>query len=604
MWKSDSAPTGTISMGDKSWNGLQDVSSFEQYYNKTQKVTITCDNNSDPSITVGYLISDSALSSDDLGAATFTKYKKAFSIKDEGKYVIYAKLSSEDGKTTYLSTDGFIIDTHAPKVTGIADGETYCLSAVMTVKESHLAKVTVNGEEKSLDDDHSLALEATDGEQTIIVSDKAGNETKLTVTVNKKHTAETDDGDCTTPQKCRYCGEIVVEGKSSHDLGNWTSDGNGKTHSRKCKNKGCGYKVIEDCSGGTATCKKKAVCSVCGKSYGELSTTNHTDLKKTDYVAATTSSKGNIEYWYCSACKKYFSNKGCTKEISKADTVIDKAAPEIIGGKGSKWSKASKNTIKFRSNAEYADFVCVLIDDKELDPSYYNKKEGSIIIELKTSYLESLSVGSHTITIRSKTTTPTVKDYAVTVHGKTDILFYVTKVDNKPEYTAVAKAFTDFGYKCGQVVNNDNSKYYEITTGADAGKVYKATDNGALSVLVDGKLVKLDNTSAAAVKEHNWSVSASKVENGKVIPTEAVCGICGSKSTAIYETGKAPAGSKVETLNGVTGYVVVPNGASTTTPSGNTTSPKTFDAGIAMYVGMALTSVAGSAVVIGKKKEF
>ncbi len=43
----------------------------------------------------------------------------------------------------------------------------------------------------------------------------------------------------------------------------------------------------------------------------------------------------------------------------------------------------------------------------------------------------------------------------------------------------------------------------------------------------------------------------------------------------------------------------------TTTPSTDkNTSPKTFDAGIAMYVGMALTSVAGSAVVIGKKKEF
>ena len=204
-----------------------------------------------------------------------------------------------------------------------------------------------------------------------------------------------------------------------------------------------------------------------------------------------------------------------------------------------------------------------------------------------------------------KTTTPTVADYAVTVTGKKDILFYVTKVDAAPMYAASAKAFTDFGYKCGQVVNNDNSKYYEITTGADAGKVYKATDNGPLSVLVDGKLVKLDNTSAAAVKEHNWSVSASKVENGKVIPTEAVCGICGSKSTAIYETGKAPAGSKVETLNGVTGYVVVPNGTSTTPTTGTTNkSPKTFDAGIAMYVGMALTSVAGSAVVIGKKKEF
>jgi len=202
-----------------------------------------------------------------------------------------------------------------------------------------------------------------------------------------------------------------------------------------------------------------------------------------------------------------------------------------------------------------------------------------------------------------KTTTPTVADYAVTVTGKKDILFYVTKVDAAPNYIASAKAFTDFGYKCGQVVNTDNSKYYEITTGTLTGKVFKADDAGTNSVLVDGKLVKLANTNAT-VKDHTWVVSASKVENGKVVPTEAVCGICGSKTTAIYKTGEAPAGSKTETLTGVDGYVVVPNGASTTTPAGNTTSPKTFDAGIAMYVGMALTSVAGSAVVIGKKKEF
>ena len=216
-----------------------------------------------------------------------------------------------------------------------------------------------------------------------------------------------------------------------------------------------------------------------------------------------------------------------------------------------------------------------------------------------TGNLEYLTIGASDYYV--KTTTPTVKDYAVTVHGKTDILFYVTKVDNKPEYAAVAKAFTDFGYKCGQVVNNDNSKYYEITTGEHTGKVFK--EGTGWTVLVDGKLVNLDGTDVK-VKEHNWSVSASKVENGKVIPTEAVCGICGSKSTAIYETGKAPAGSKVETLNGVTGYVVVPNGTSTTPTTGTTNSPKTFDAGIAMYVGMALTSVAGSAVVIGMKKEF
>ena len=50
-------------------------------------------------------------------------------------------------------------------------------------------------------------------------------------------------------------------------------------------------------------------------------------------------------------------------------------------------------------------------------------------------------------------------------------------------------------------------------------------------------------------------------------------------------------------------YYVLTEKAASTTPNTNK-SPKTFDAGIAMYVGMALTSVAGSAVVIGKKKEF
>ena len=51
-------------------------------------------------------------------------------------------------------------------------------------------------------------------------------------------------------------------------------------------------------------------------------------------------------------------------------------------------------------------------------------------------------------------------------------------------------------------------------------------------------------------------------------------------------------------------YVELKAGTTTGTTTETNKSPKTFDAGIAMYVGMALTSVAGSAVVIGKKKEF
>lgn len=154
---------------------------------------------------------------------------------------------------------------------------------------------------------------------------------------------------------------------------------------------------------GKATCTEKAVCAVCGAKYGHKSKTNHTALKKVDAVAATASKSGNIEYWYCSACGKYFSDSKGTKNISKGDTVINKQAPKITGGNDVKWKKSSSDTLKFRSDADIADFVCVLVDNNVISPTYYTKSEGSTIIELKSSYLDTLSAGKHTLTIRSTT---------------------------------------------------------------------------------------------------------------------------------------------------------------------------------------------------------
>ena len=77
-------------------------------------------------------------------------------------------------------------------------------------------------------------------------------------------------------------------------------------------------------SGGNATCSDKAKCDVCGKSYGELNPKNHADLKHINAKAAATDAEGNIEYWYCDGCNKYFSDAAAAKEISKADTVIKK----------------------------------------------------------------------------------------------------------------------------------------------------------------------------------------------------------------------------------------------------------------------------------------
>ena len=164
---------------------------------------------------------------------------------------------------------------------------------------------------------------------------------------------------CTSGRTCTECG-----GSSEplgHDWGAWTQNSDEKTHTRICKrdtshtetencidaNKDhkcdiCDY-IISECAddnkdhkcdycgkkltehtGGKATCKDKAKCEVCGAEYGELDAKNHTDLKHFPATAANKTTEGNIEYWYCEGCGKYYSDKDGTKEIKKADTVTAK----------------------------------------------------------------------------------------------------------------------------------------------------------------------------------------------------------------------------------------------------------------------------------------
>lgn len=77
-------------------------------------------------------------------------------------------------------------------------------------------------------------------------------------------------------------------------------------------------------SGGKATCKAKAVCEICKESYGSPDLNNHANLKHIAAKAATAAAEGNIEYWYCGDCDKYFSDAAATKEITKAATVTAK----------------------------------------------------------------------------------------------------------------------------------------------------------------------------------------------------------------------------------------------------------------------------------------
>ena len=210
---------------------------------------------------------------------------------------------------------------------------------------------------------------------------------------------------------CSECGYVCLHEDTDK---NHICDICGKTtseHKDADNNHICDYcnKKISDHSGGTATCIAKAVCEICKESYGSLDLNNHADLKHIDAKAATAAEEGNIEYWYCGDCKKYFSDAAAKTEIPKADTVTAKLPPKITAGDGAAVTQGEKNELTFTSDASFADFLRVELDGTTLDEKNYTKREGSTIITLNRDFVATLSVGDHTLAIVSQHGTATAK---------------------------------------------------------------------------------------------------------------------------------------------------------------------------------------------------
>ena len=479
QWKDSEKPTGEIKINENSWKAFLNNITFGLFFKDTQTVTINAADNSGETVTVEYLLSDKELTKTELDGMTFTVYTAPFGIDPDNEYIIYVRLTDNAGNTDYICSDGIVLDGTSPVITGIEDGKTYCAAQTVTITEKYVDTVTVNGTAVTLDTTGSFTLAPADGEQKIVVTDKAGNTVEMTVTVNDGHTYEWQSENGQYWQKCKFCNhetakkdiptinisgadkvcrmqdykfsftlpegatdatygyefiglgdgpltptfeggmycgviksaaylaeetgfKLIVSAKTAdgfefsaektvaiqneHSGGTATCTeqatceicgekyGDLKPHSysvkwstgeashwhecTKCRAKTdeaehtdtnkdhkCDVcdKVLSECtdtnkdhkcdlcgkalsehSGGKATCKDKAKCEFCGESYGELNANNHSDLKHFPAVAATKTAEGNIEYWYCEGCGKYYSDKDGTKEIKKADTVTAK----------------------------------------------------------------------------------------------------------------------------------------------------------------------------------------------------------------------------------------------------------------------------------------
>ena len=479
QWRDIAVPTGEIKIAENDWKSFFNTITFGLFFKDTQMVTVTAADNSGEAVKIEYLLSDKALTESELAGMTFTAYSAPFSINADNEYVIYVKLTDTSGNVAYINTNGIVLDATVPVISGIEAGKTYCAAQTVTVTEKYISTVKVNGTEVSLDENGKFVLSHASGKQTIAVTDKAGNETRVTVTVNDGHTYEWQSENGQYWQKCKFCNhetakkdiptinisgadkvcrtqdykfsftlpegatdaaygyefiglgdgpltptvenglysdiikastypakensfKLIVSAKTAdgfdfsaektvtiqneHTGGtatcieqatceicgekygdlkphsyspDWSTDETNHWHEctecraktdeaehtdgnkdHKCDvcekilsectdtNKDhkcdlCG-KTLSEHSGGKATCKDKAKCEFCGESYGELNVNNHSDLKHFPAVAATKTAEGNIEYWYCSGCKKYYKDAAATQEIKQADTVTAK----------------------------------------------------------------------------------------------------------------------------------------------------------------------------------------------------------------------------------------------------------------------------------------
>ena len=193
-----------------------------------------------------------------------------------------------------------------------------------------------------------------------------------------------------------------VEIGAIHRWGAWRSNGDG-THTRRCMVSGCLEQQSGKCHGGTPNCTQRASCILCGAKYGKTDPNHHAALEKLEAIAATAATGGRVECWHCTACDKYFADANGQTEITLEDTITEIVPPGIIQGNDALWKKGEGGTLTFRSNAAYEDSAEVLVDGTLLTAESYEKREseGNIVVELREGYLEQLTVGTHTLVIRS-----------------------------------------------------------------------------------------------------------------------------------------------------------------------------------------------------------
>ncbi len=226
-------PTAVIKVDTNEWKQFINNITFGLFFKKTQEVTITAvDNENGSGIRdIIYFVSNYGYEADELRDVEWKSYTEAFDIEPDGKFVIYAKVTDNDGNAVMINSEGMVLDKTAAVVSGITDGETYYGQLIFSVADelAGVKSVVIDGNDKT-QFEGQYVINGDNAEHTVVVTDNAGNVTEYKITVYKNYTVtfKADDENVATvtvghgkdatlpavPEREGYSGKWNSDGKN------------------------------------------------------------------------------------------------------------------------------------------------------------------------------------------------------------------------------------------------------------------------------------------------------------------------------------------------------------------------------------------------------
>lgn len=470
-------PTGRVEFVERTgWEEFINTITFGLFYKDEVTVKVTAEDNLSGVAKIEYVYSNEAKTLNEVKEITdWTEYNGEFgvSLQDAKKFVYFVRITDNAGNVTYLSTDGAEYDTTAPVIDGVENGKTYYTTQKVTVTEKNVDTITLNGNPATENITLAGNKEAT---YTIVVTDNAGNATTVTVTMkpikalasatenlgNDNVTSDdapaleelvetldalladedVSDGERETLEQHKHIAESLID--TINDAADATDTENvGKVENVTPENvtpenktdlenaKADLEKALEENSGNYTEDEKKAIEDELGRIDDALEVIGNVEVvedtvsklpavdtvKPDDEEAIKAITDAQTAYNALSDYEKSLVDEATKANLDKLAAAL--VAYDIVEGDGSSWTEDSNHNITFVVNGLFSKFVGIKVDGKDVDKANYEAKAGSTIITLKASYLDTLAVGEHTITV-------------VYTDGSTDGTFNVHAKANSP----------------------------------------------------------------------------------------------------------------------------------------------------------------------------